>query len=134
MPPKRVVFWLMPRLLTRYSARRLLLITFALTSLRWLLIGLAADYIALLLLAQLLHGFSYGMHHAVTMYMLYQFFGKRHQGQGQAFYSSLCFGIGGITGNLMAGYLWENVSPAWAYTWAAGLGSAGLILVWRKLH
>jgi PPP family 3-phenylpropionic acid transporter len=128
------VFWLMPQLLSRYGVRNLLLITFTLTSLRWFLIGYAAQHIPVLLFAQLLHGFSYAMHHAVTVHMLYQIFGKNHQGQGQALYSSLSFGVGGIAGSLAAGYLWQNSNPAGAYAWAAGLGILGWIVIWRKLH
>jgi PPP family 3-phenylpropionic acid transporter len=74
------------------------------------------------------------MHHAVTVHMLYQIFGKNHQGQGQALYSSLSFGVGGIAGSLAAGYLWQNSNPAGAYAWAAGLGILGWIVIWRKLH
>lgn len=129
-----VVFWLMPGLFSRYSARQLLILTFALTCLRWLVTAYTAQYITLLLFAQLLHGFSYGMHHAVSIHLVYQWFGKNYQGRGQALYSSLCFGIGGIAGSVGAGYFWQNVGPTGTYLLAAGLSFIAGIVIWLKLR
>ena len=54
------VFMLMPRLMRRVSLRVILLASFALAVLRFLLIGWAADVVALLLFAQVLHGATFG--------------------------------------------------------------------------
>jgi MFS family permease len=55
-----VVFLLMPRISLRVSMRAILLVCFVLAALRFLVIGWAADFIWLLVLAQLLHGASFG--------------------------------------------------------------------------
>jgi PPP family 3-phenylpropionic acid transporter len=127
-----VVFWLMPGWLERYGAGCLLSLSFAMTTLRWLSIGYASEYFAVLLFAQLLHGFSYGMHHAVSIHLIFRLFGNQHQGRGQALYSSLSFGVGGILGSLTAGYLWQYSTPAATYLWAAGLSTLGWIIIYNN--
>ncbi len=92
------VFLLMPRLLPRYGARNLLLTAVWLTALRWLLIGGLADHPAVIICAQALHAASFGLYHAVAIYLVHTLFVGVHQGRGQALYSSLSFGAGGAVG------------------------------------
>lgn len=128
------LFLWMPHLLPRFGARRLMLITMALTSLRWWLIGGFADNLPLLLCAQALHGFSFGVYHAVAISLVHQFFTGSHQGRGQALYSSLSFGAGGSLGSLGAGYLWSIWGPEATYQLAAALSLIGLVLAWKGLR
>jgi PPP family 3-phenylpropionic acid transporter len=100
------VFLLMHRWLPRFGARRLLLASLALTTVRWLLIAYFVDSLAVLIFAQTLHAASFGIFHAVAITLIHRFFTGRHQGRGQALYSSLSFGAGGAVGSLYAGYLW----------------------------
>ena len=69
-----VVFLLMPRISLRVSMRSILLACFLLAALRFLLIGWALGFIGLLVVAQLLHGASFGAHHAATMAALNRWF------------------------------------------------------------
>lgn len=128
------VFLLMQRLLPRIGPRRLMLATMALTSLRWLLIGLAADRLPVLLFAQVLHAFSFGMYHAVSVYLFHRFFTGPNQGRGQALYSSISFGAGGAVGSFAAGYLWAGLGGANTFILAAGAASLGLLTTWRGLR
>ena len=128
------VFLLMHRLLPRFGARRLMLATLALTSLRWLLIALFAGCLPVLLFAQTLHAFSFGMYHAVAIYLIHRFFTGPHQGRGQALYSSLSFGAGGALGNLASGYLWTGLGPELTYLLAAVVSGLGLLVAWRGLR
>jgi len=128
------VFTLMHRLLPRFGPRRLMLLTLALTSLRWILIGICAQYLPLLLFAQTLHAFSFGIYHAVAIYLIHRFFTGAHQGRGQALYSSVSFGAGGGLGNLAAGYLWVWLGPQWVYALAAALSAVGFAVAWRGLR
>lgn len=128
------IFLVMHRLLPRFGARRLMLVTLALTCLRWLLIAGFADYLPLLLFAQTLHAFSFGVYHAVAIHLIHRFFTGRHQGRGQALYSSLSFGAGGALGSLLAGYLWSGLGAEATYLMAAGLSALGLVVVWRGLY
>jgi PPP family 3-phenylpropionic acid transporter len=127
------VFLLMHRLLPRFGARRLLLASLALTTLRWLLIGYFVGSLPVLVFAQALHAASFGIYHAVAITLIHKFFTGRHQGRGQALYSSLSFGAGGAVGSLYAGYLWESSGGgATAAFMVAAAASAAAFLVARR--
>jgi PPP family 3-phenylpropionic acid transporter len=128
------IFLLMHRLLPHFGPRRLMLVTMALTSLRWLLIGGFVTHPVVLLLAQTLHAFSFGVYHAVAIHLTHRFFTGPHQGRGQALYSSVGFGAGGMLGSLAAGYLWVSVGPEVTYLLAAGTGALGWLVAWRGLR
>ncbi|MFN2309984.1 MAG: MFS transporter [Gammaproteobacteria bacterium] len=127
------VFLVMHRWLPRFGARRLLLISLALTTLRWLLIAGFADSLPVILFAQTLHAASFGIYHAVSIHLIHQFFIGRNQGRGQALYSSLSFGAGGAVGSLAAGYLWAGLGPEWTYVAAALVGALAWAVAYRGL-
>ena len=102
------LFIVMHHVMRYCSLRRLLLITLFLTALRWFMLGLWADIVWLLLLAQLLHAASFASFHALSMEFIHQNFTHESKGQGQASYSALSYGIGGALGALGSGYLWEQ--------------------------
>ncbi|MDX1655700.1 MAG: MFS transporter [Candidatus Competibacteraceae bacterium] len=127
------VFLLMHRWLPRFGARRLMLIALGLTALRWgLTAGLAAS-LPVLLLAQTLHAFSFGVHHATAIHLIHHFFTGPHQGRGQALYSSLSFGAGGALGSLMAGYLWQPLGALGTFALAALTAAVAWAVAYRWL-
>ena len=128
-----VLYLFMHRLLGWGNLRSLFLLSLALTSLRWILIGLFPERLSLLVFAQTLHAASFGVYHAVAIQLFHRFFVGRHQGRGQALYSSLSFGAGGAVGSLLGGYLWESVGAQMTYLMAAGVAALAWIIVWRWL-
>lgn len=128
-----VVFLLMPRRAARVSLRRILLACFALAALRFVVIGWAADILVLLLFAQLLHGASFGAHHAATMSALNRWFAPAQQARAQALYGSVAYGAGGLSGALLAGALWDTAGAAVTFSAAALLALMGWVLVWRGI-
>ncbi|MCX7149165.1 MAG: MFS transporter [Rhodocyclales bacterium] len=126
-----VVFLLMPRISAIASMRKILLSCFALAALRFLLIGWTAEFVGLLVFAQLLHGASFGAHHAATMAALNRWFVAGQQARAQALYGSVAYGAGGLGGALLAGALWERVGPEITFSAASLLALVGLILVWH---
>jgi PPP family 3-phenylpropionic acid transporter len=126
-----VVFLFMPRISKRVSLRQILMACFALAVLRFLLIGWAVEFIALLVVAQLLHGASFGAHHATTMAALSRWFVAGQQARAQALYGSVAYGAGGLGGALLAGALWDSAGAAITFSAASALALLGLILVWR---
>jgi PPP family 3-phenylpropionic acid transporter len=128
------MFVFMPRLLLHFGPRRLVLAALALAALRWLLIGHFARELPILLFAQTLHAFSFGVFHAVSMHLIHQFFPGSLQGRGQALYSSLSFGAGNAVGSLAAGYLWAGLGPAAMYDLATLLGALAWLAAWRGLR
>ncbi len=124
------VFLLMPRISARVSMRRILLGCFALAVLRFLLIGWAVAFVGILVFAQLLHGASFGAHHAATMAALNHWFEPGQQARAQALYGSVAYGAGGLGGALLAGALWESAGAAITFSAMSLLALSGLILVW----
>lgn len=127
-------FLILPRLLPRFGPRRLMLTALALAAVRWWLIGHFAGHLPILLFAQSLHAFSFGVFHAVSIHLIHQFFPGSLQGRGQALYSSLGFGVGNAVGSLAAGYLWVGVGPAAMFDLAAALGLLAWLAAWRGLR
>jgi PPP family 3-phenylpropionic acid transporter len=127
------VFMVMPRLLPRFGARRLLLAAVGLTVVRWLLIALFAAHLPVILFAQTLHAASFGLYHAVAIYMIHALFTGAHQGRGQALYSSLSFGAGGAAGSLVSGYLWTGINPEAMFLLAAVTSLCALAVVYRGI-
>ncbi len=113
------VFLIMHRWMPRYGARKLMFAAVALTTLRWILIAAFAEQLPVLLFAQTLHAASFGIYHAVAIHQFHIYFRGRHQGRGQALYSSLSFGAGGAVGSLASGYLWAGLGPQWMFYLAA---------------
>lgn len=122
-----LVFVGMSGLLKRVGVRALLLLSLLLSTLRWWLIAEAAQHLAVLAGAQVLHAASFGVAHVVAMQLLQRYFGERHLGKGQALYSSVSFGIGGVLGSYYSGYWWEAAGGRLVFI-AASL-ACGLALI-----
>lgn len=114
-----LLFINMRPLLARYSLRNILLISLGLATFRWMLIGWGAANPILLFVAQWLHAASFGSAHVAAIHLVHQYFGREHQGKGQALYSSLSFGLGGMLGSLYSGYFWDLLGPEFVYSMAA---------------
>jgi PPP family 3-phenylpropionic acid transporter len=128
------VFLLMPRWLPRFGARPLLLLAAGLTTLRWLLIAAFPAYPGVIGAAQSLHAASFGLYHAVSIYLVHRLFTGTHQGRGQALYSSVSFGAGGAAGSLASGYLWRGVGPEAMFLFAAAASFTALIVAYRGVR
>lgn len=126
-----LVFMLMARLVRRYSLRLLLLASFATAVLRFLLIGWGAESLTVMVLAQLMHGLTFGAYHAAAIAAVNLWFPGRAQGRGQALYSSISFGAGGLLGGLISGWTWDGIGAGWTYTLGSAFALIGFLLVWR---
>ena len=100
-----VVFLYMVPLFKHQSVKWLLMLSLWLTLIRWVLIPLVVESLALLFLAQLLHAASYGLFHAAAIYLIDDIFTGKNQSRGQAVYASVSHGLGGSLGLLLAGYV-----------------------------
>ena len=127
------VFMVMPRLVPQFGLRALLLSSLSLALLRWLLIAYFVDSLAVLILAQVLHAATFGVYHGAAIQLIHRYFHGRHQGRGQALYSSLSFGAGGAVGALYSGYTWAVGGGALSFTTAALVSAAALVFAWRGL-
>jgi PPP family 3-phenylpropionic acid transporter len=114
-----VIFLLMHRWLPKYGIRLVLIISLILSTYRWLLIGFFPDNLTLILIAQLLHAASFGSFHAAAIAWVHQHFIGKNQARGQALYSSIGFGAGGVLGSLLSGYFWLSPGPTMTFFMAA---------------
>lgn len=128
-----LVFMGMPRLIRRHSPRAILLVSFALAVLRFLLIGWQVDSLPLLLAAQVMHGATFGAFHVAAVTALNRWFPSQQQGRVQALYGSVSFGAGGMLGNLFSGQSWSALGAEWTYTLGSALAFIGWLLVWRGM-
>ncbi len=126
-----IVFMLMPRVTARFSPRSVLIVAYASAVLRFVMIGWGVESIALLLIAQLLHGLTFGAYHCASIAAINQWFPGRLQARGQALYGSISFGAGGMLGGLLSGYTWESIGPAWTYTIGSGFALIGCWVIWQ---
>lgn len=123
-----LLFLVMAALLARFSLRQVLLASFALAAIRWLLLGTLADHPGVLLVAQLMHAATFGSFHAAAIHFVQRSFGHRQQGQGQALYATLA-GIGGALGALYSGYSWASLGPLWTFAIASLAALAAAVII-----
>ncbi len=126
-----LVFAIMHRLLERFGARRILLVSLGLAAVRWLLIGAFVSQPAVLILAQTFHAATFGAFHAGAIHLTHHYFTGRLQGRGQALFNSLVYGAGGACGSLGSGYLWSEAGPLAAFAASALAAAIGLGIAWR---
>ena len=125
-----VMFMFAPRLLGRYGVNTLLVVSIAMTAVRWLLVAFGVESMLLLGLSQVLHAFTFGLTHAASIQFVHRNFDASHRSQGQALYASLSFGVGGALGTWICGYIWGDGSGAvWSWVFAAACAFTAMLAV-----
>lgn len=127
------LFMIMAPLMQRFSLRALLLATYAVAVVRFLMIGWGAESLLLLLVAQAMHGLTFGVHHAAAIAAVNQWFPQHIHARGQALYSSISFGGGGLFGGILSGLLWDPLGAGWAFTLGAVFSLAGWFCIARGM-
>ena len=128
------VFFLLSRVIHRFSLKQVLAFSFTCAVARFLMIGWGVEWPTVMLLAQILHAATYGAHHIAAMMAVHYFFRGRHQAKGQAFYTSFTFGVGGTLGGVFSGYAWEWLGPGFTFSMSAAAALVGLGLIVRKVN
>lgn len=112
------LFWYFARFSEKLSASGWFLVASGVSVVRWLLIGLYPDSLALMILAQLMHAITFAAFHSVIIRWLHEAF-VGYQAQAQALYASIGYGVGGVVGTLLAGYAWTYGGGSWTFGLAA---------------
>ena len=123
------IFMLMPKIMARFSLKKIMLISLVLAVIRFSMIGVAVDSLWLLILAQSLHAFTFGSFHAASIEVITQFFNGRHQAKGQAIYNSVAYGVGGTIGGLAGGYALQYLGGEKTFILAALFPLLGFIVI-----
>lgn len=129
-----IIFLLMHRLLPVFGARKLLIATLLLTTLRWLIIGFFVNDLSMLFLAQLIHAFSFGVFHSVGISLVHEYFTGSHQGRGQAIYASTSYGAGVAVGSLVSGAVWDQWGASVLFVFASCCTLVALGIVWKFIQ
>ena len=132
-----VFFYFQAGVLRRFGVRAVMMVSFAVAVLRFGAIGMGAGWPAVLVLAQLLHAFTFAAHHCASITAMQRWFGGPLQARGQALFMSIAYGIGGTFGGLFMSWCWERLGPDSVYGAAIGLtllaaGAAALFWRWER--
>lgn len=121
-----VFFFYQAPLFRRFGVRKLMIASLLLAVLRFLLIGFGAESLFLLLVAQVLHAATFGVHHSASVVTMQRWFAGPLQASGQAFYTSISYGLGGTVGGLILSGFWDRFGSYAVYLVAAifSLGGA----------
>jgi PPP family 3-phenylpropionic acid transporter len=128
-----LMFMAMRWLLQRFSVKQVLMTSFLLAAVRWILLGNFADHLSWLIVAQVLHAATFGSFHAAAIHFVQRSFGPQQQGQGQALYAALA-GTGGAIGALYSGYIWNELGAGWTFSIASLAAMAAALLCAARMH
>ena len=120
-------FFYQAPLFRRFGVRKLMLFSLAIAVIRFLMIGWGAQSLAVLLVAQVLHAATFGVHHSASVATLQRWFAGPLQARGQALYISISYGLGGTVGGLLLSACWDAFGARWVYVLAAIMSLLGLI-------
>jgi len=129
-----VLFRVQRGLFERFGALALLGASLAVAALRFALVAAVGTQPWAVIVTQLMHAVTFGLHHSAVMALLHRWFGTAQQGRAQAMYTTLGYGLGGGAGGITAGWLWAGIGPQAAFyaaALAAALGWGAVVLVRR---
>ena len=125
-----LVFLALPALFRRASLAAILAGSCLVGVVRFLLIGWAAEWTWLLVIAQLMHAATFGSFHAASVAAVHRLFPEAAHARGQTLFSSIAYGAGGAAGALSAGWAWELAGPGAAFSLSAAAAAAGVFLAY----
>lgn len=132
-----VWFFTQARWLPLLSLTGWLVLCAALMVLRMGLTAAGASVLAVLLVAQMLHAFTFATHHTVCIALLSHHFPGRLRGRGQALYTVIAYGLPGVLGGLGGGVLsskWGLSSVFWCSIATSVIATGCAFMVWRHRH
>lgn len=122
-------YWQAP-LFRRLGVRRLMLASLAIGVVRFAMIGVGAGSLVMLLVAQVLHAATFGVHHSASVATLQRWFSGPLQARGQALFISISYGLGGSLGGLLLSACWDTFGAKLVYLLAAAMCAAGWGAAW----
>jgi MFS transporter, PPP family, 3-phenylpropionic acid transporter len=131
-------FWQAP-FFRRFGVEKLMLASLLAGVVRFLMIGFLAESLFWLLVAQVLHAATFGVHHSASVATLQRWFSGPLQSRGQALFISISYGLGGSLGGLMLSLFWDTFGAQAVYLvaallCAAGTWAAALSYRWQRIR
>ena len=119
------------RLISRLPMARWLVVCGAAMVLRMGLTGGLGFSLSALFLAQVLHALTFATHHTACIAMVSQHFPGRLRGRGQALFTVIGYGLGGVVGVLAGGALASRFGFQAMFLVATLLAVLGTMCAWR---
>jgi len=109
----------------------ILQITTFVTAIRWYLVYAFADNLFILYFSQSLHAFSFALYHSAAIAYLYKIY--EHKALAQQFFSGVGYGLGGLSGALLAGYIYEYY-PEYLFLSSSGFAFLSFVAfsAWKR--
>jgi PPP family 3-phenylpropionic acid transporter len=124
-------FFLQGRLLGLFAMPRWLLFCGIAAVLRLGLTAGGGEWIGALVVAQGLHALSFAAHHTTCIAMVSRYFPGRLRGRGQALFTVIGYGFGGVLGVLAGGAIAQRFGYVAMFSVATGLAVVGSACAWR---
>ncbi|RYZ00882.1 MAG: MFS transporter [Comamonadaceae bacterium] len=124
-------FFLQGRLMHLATMPRWLLLCGVAMVVRMGLTGGAADWVPALVLAQALHALTFATHHTACIAMVTLHFPGRLRARGQALFTLVGYGLGGVLGVVGGGAVVSRLGYPALYAAAAALSAAAVLCAWR---
>jgi PPP family 3-phenylpropionic acid transporter len=124
-------FYAQGRLIGRHPIEKWLVICGIATLVRMAMIAGMGHWLAALVVAQLLHALSFATHHTCCIAMVTKHFPGRLRGRGQALFTVIGYGLGGVMGVLAGGALASRWGFEAMFAASAGLALAGTLCAVR---
>ena len=128
-----ILFFLLPHYIRSIDLRLLLTLSLVFGSIRWILIGIYPDWPWLLVGLQLLHAFTFGAIHSVSIEFIRRWFPGKLSGRGMALYSGFVFGLGGSLGATLSGITWETFGGSTTFIASGILTGFTALVAWFGL-
>lgn len=119
------------KLMIRYSYPILLSGVALMYALRWLVLGVS-DNLQVLIWSQILLSFSYSVQYFVAVAYVDVITPKKYRATGQTIYWAIALGLGGLIGNILAGWIVDYVNIAYMYQLATGVSLLCIAFLWLK--
>ncbi|MBF0214732.1 MAG: MFS transporter [Magnetococcales bacterium] len=117
-------------LLTRFGVAPLLTFSMAIATLRWLCFATTTEWIPLVL-AQLLHAFTFGAFHVSSVRRVHDLAPRQARAVAQGWLSALSYGAGGGLGMALSGLVLERFGHEAMFTLMALAALIGTLASWR---
>jgi len=108
---------------------RILQFSVGITVVRWLILAGFPENIYLLFLSQSIHAFSFALYHSAAIMYLHSLYANKKL--SQQFFAGIAYGLGGFTGALGAGFIYE-VSPQGLYLVTAFITFMSFSFLWLE--
>lgn len=113
----------------RFTLERVIVFSFAVAVLRWLILCIVHSP-ALVLLAQLLHAVTYGTFHMAGILYIDRLTNEKTKTIGQVANNAVQYGLGLMTGFFLNGFLYERTGSAVLFLVSAGIAATGGAIFW----